>query len=189
MTVALPQQVDSSPRCTTCGGAAEFGYRNKQTGKLIWYCAAHRLGKFYSDARLSPPSSSTGGMTDAQNFERPDPDAAARRSGVSNSADVLARDRANPTVDGAGLAPPADRTALSSAVSVAVPANGQPYFDADGRFIHLCRCGQPAMWGFGVALRARKLGTWYCGGCAPAHTNKQGDDHDARQNGGHRDAD
>ena len=165
--------LDPVPRCPTCGRDGEFGYRNAQ-GELIFYCAAHRLGKFYSDARLSPPSSSTGGMTDAQNFERPDPDAAARRSGVSNSADVLARDRANPTVDGAGLAPPADRTALSPAVSVALPANGEPYFDAAGRFIHPCaRCGKPAMLGFGVSLRTGKLGTWYCGGCAPAQTNKK----------------
>jgi hypothetical protein len=53
---------------------------------------------------------------------------------------------------------------------VAVPANGEQYFDAAGRFIHpCCRCGKPAMLGFGVSLRTGKLGTWYCGGCAPAH--------------------
>jgi hypothetical protein len=159
---------DPVPRCPTCGGGGEFGYRAKQTGELIWYCAAHRLGKFYADARLSSPSSSTGGRTDAQNFERPDPDAAERRAGVSNSADVVARDRADPAVDGAGLAAPANRTAQSLAVSVAVPVNGQPYFDAAGRFVHpCCRCGKPAMLGFGVSLRNSKLGTWYCGDCKP----------------------
>jgi hypothetical protein len=44
---------DPIPRCLSCGGSAEFGYRDKQTGELIWYCAAHRLGQFYADARLS----------------------------------------------------------------------------------------------------------------------------------------
>jgi hypothetical protein len=170
MTAALPQQVDPSPRCATCGGAAEFGYRDKPTGELSWYWAAHRLGQFYADARLSPNKQ---GETDAENFERSDLETAERRAGVSHTVDGAKRNRPDPGVDGAGLAGPADRVALPQADSAGI---GQPYFDADGRYIHRCsRCDKPAMLGFGVSLRTGKLGTWYCGDCAPAQTNEQGE--------------
>ena len=37
------------------------------------------------------------------------------------------------------------------------------HFDDEGRFIHRCHCGAHAAFGYGVNLRADKLGTWYCG--------------------------
>ena len=37
-------------RCPQCGVEGVFGYRNKD-GDLIWYCAEHRLGRCYADAR------------------------------------------------------------------------------------------------------------------------------------------
>jgi hypothetical protein len=38
------------------------------------------------------------------------------------------------------------------------------HFDDEGRFIHrCCKCGAHAAFGYGVNLRADKLGTWYCG--------------------------
>jgi hypothetical protein len=50
----------------------------------------------------------------------------------------------------------------------AAPRGITPHFDDNGRFIHpCCCCGKPAVLGFGVNLRAGKLGTWYCGGCKP----------------------
>jgi hypothetical protein len=150
------------PRCLTCGAGGEFGYRNKETGELIWYCADHRVGRFYADARLSTDQ----GMTSAQDIERSDSEIAEQRSGDPHQMDVAARHRPDSGVDGAGLAGPTDRAALPQAV-----VNGQPYFDAEGRFIHPCRCcGKPAMLGFGVSLRAGKLGAWYCDGCTPSAT-------------------
>jgi hypothetical protein len=38
-------------RCPTCGGDGQFGYRNKLRGGWTWYCAAHRLGQYWADAR------------------------------------------------------------------------------------------------------------------------------------------
>jgi hypothetical protein len=90
---AINQKPDPAPRCPTCGGAAEFGYRNKQTGELDWYCVAHRLGQFWADARLSPPANKPNeqrGEADAKNFERSDLEAAERRAGVSDTVDVVA---------------------------------------------------------------------------------------------------
>jgi hypothetical protein len=37
--------------CCHCGAAVEFGYRNKD-GSWDWYCAEHRRGRTYADARI-----------------------------------------------------------------------------------------------------------------------------------------
>jgi hypothetical protein len=41
--------------CPKCGLWGLFGYRNKQSGELNWYCADHRLGRYYADARRDIP--------------------------------------------------------------------------------------------------------------------------------------
>jgi hypothetical protein len=28
-----------------------FGYRDKETGEMVWYCPSHRLGQYWADAR------------------------------------------------------------------------------------------------------------------------------------------
>ena len=33
-----------------CGKPGLFGYKD-QSGKLVWYCERHRLGKWWADAR------------------------------------------------------------------------------------------------------------------------------------------
>jgi hypothetical protein len=106
-------------------------------------------------------------MTDAEDAQQFNLEAAERRSGDPDTVDVAARNRPDTGVDDAGLTgPTTDRAALPQAV-----VNGQPYFDAEGRFIHPCRCcGKPAMLGFGVSLRTGKFGTWYCGDCKPSAT-------------------
>jgi hypothetical protein len=32
-----------------------FGYRDKATGAMTWYCAPHRLGQYWADARRGEP--------------------------------------------------------------------------------------------------------------------------------------
>jgi hypothetical protein len=57
---------------------------------------------------------------------------------------------------------------INSSEALAVPQPPRqarpPHFDEEGHFIHVCcKCGTHAAFGFGVNLRADKLGTWYCG--------------------------
>jgi uncharacterized protein (DUF3820 family) len=40
--------------CCTCGGPAHFGYRDKASGKMRWYCAEHRLAQWWADAAGAP---------------------------------------------------------------------------------------------------------------------------------------
>jgi hypothetical protein len=40
----------NSDRCPRCDSPGAFGYRNSE-GQMIWYCAGHRLGQFWADAR------------------------------------------------------------------------------------------------------------------------------------------
>ena len=47
-------------------------------------------------------------------------------------------------------------------------------YNADGHLIHLCHCGQPGPFGYGVNLRADKLGTWYCREHRPTGGNDGG---------------
>jgi hypothetical protein len=37
--------------CPQCNQRGVFGYRDKETGSMTWYCAAHRLGQHWADAR------------------------------------------------------------------------------------------------------------------------------------------
>ena len=45
--------------CPQCDQPGIFGYRDKNTGEMTWYCATHRLGEYWADARrdqcTSPP--------------------------------------------------------------------------------------------------------------------------------------
>jgi hypothetical protein len=42
--------------CPHCAERGVFGYRDKQTDALTWFCTAHRLGKYYADARRDIPA-------------------------------------------------------------------------------------------------------------------------------------
>jgi len=42
-------------KCETCEQPGEFGYRVKTTDTMRWFCADHRLGKHYADARVGSP--------------------------------------------------------------------------------------------------------------------------------------
>jgi hypothetical protein len=37
--------------CATCGQEAHFGYRDKESGQLVWFYAKHRLAQWWADAR------------------------------------------------------------------------------------------------------------------------------------------
>jgi len=39
--------------CPHCGRWGLFGYR--KSGVMVWYCADHRLGQYYADARRDIP--------------------------------------------------------------------------------------------------------------------------------------
>jgi hypothetical protein len=45
--------------CPQCDQPGIFGYRDKNTGEMTWYCTTHRLGQYWGDARrdqsTSPP--------------------------------------------------------------------------------------------------------------------------------------
>jgi hypothetical protein len=49
MTLAAAK-FDSATRCH-CGKPVEFGYRNER-GTMDWFCAEHRRGQRYADARI-----------------------------------------------------------------------------------------------------------------------------------------
>jgi hypothetical protein len=42
--------------CCPCGAEGEFGYQTDQG--MRWYCAEHRLGQWFADARVTPNSTS-----------------------------------------------------------------------------------------------------------------------------------
>jgi hypothetical protein len=138
---AIAQGLDQVPRCPTCGADGEFGYRNKGTGGWTWYCAAHRLGEFWADARRSPTPE-----TDWQDFEPSDWEARARsRADRMDSA-------------------PAETSSPVNELAPHFDAEGRFIH-------RCCRCGKAAMLGFGVNLRIDELGTWYCGQpCNPPET-------------------
>jgi hypothetical protein len=51
--------------CPHCAERGVFGYRDKQTGEMTWYCTAHRLGQFWADARRDvSPAIPTEGWKD-----------------------------------------------------------------------------------------------------------------------------
>jgi hypothetical protein len=37
--------------CATCNQEAHFGYRDAETGELVWFCGKHRLAQWWADAR------------------------------------------------------------------------------------------------------------------------------------------
>jgi hypothetical protein len=160
VTRSAAPATNPTPRCPTCGGEGEFGYRNKATGALSFYCADHRLAEFYADVRLT--SSNKQGANDAQRFKRLDTNAVeSTRQLLSEQMDVDARNRAAADMDHGMV--------CAAAVETIPSAEPGPHFDAAGRFIHpCCVCGKPAVLGFGVNLRAGRLGTWYRGDpCKP----------------------
>jgi hypothetical protein len=42
------------------------------------------------------------------------------------------------------------------------PVPGFVGYDAEGRFVHYCACGEWGSFGYNVSLRTGRLGTWYC---------------------------
>jgi hypothetical protein len=45
---------DPAQTCCICHRRPEYGYRSRLDGQMDWYCAAHRLGEWYADARANP---------------------------------------------------------------------------------------------------------------------------------------
>jgi hypothetical protein len=37
--------------CLQCDQPGIFGYRDKNTGEMAWYCTTHQLGQDWADAR------------------------------------------------------------------------------------------------------------------------------------------
>ena len=37
--------------CQQCDQPGIFGYRDKNTGEMTWYCTTHQLGQYWADAR------------------------------------------------------------------------------------------------------------------------------------------
>jgi hypothetical protein len=143
-----------------------FGYRD-QDGRLIWYCAQHRLAQFWADARMPSPlaDQSNGASTNDSAYEQGNLIAAESTGrGLSNTLDVPPWDRPAAVMDGQL----ARRAADSLSRPKPVAANRAPRFDDAGRFIHPCReCGRDAYFGIRVNLRAGELGVWFCGECKP----------------------
>jgi hypothetical protein len=53
----MPNEGDD--KCACCAERGVFGYRDKQTGEIAWYCAKHRLGQYWADARRGKPVNSS----------------------------------------------------------------------------------------------------------------------------------
>jgi superfamily I DNA and RNA helicase len=43
--------------CPQCDQPGIFGYRDKNTGEMTWYCTPHRLGQAWADARRDQSTS------------------------------------------------------------------------------------------------------------------------------------
>jgi hypothetical protein len=41
--------------CPQCDQPGIFGYRDKNTGEMTWYCTTHRLDQYWADARGDHP--------------------------------------------------------------------------------------------------------------------------------------
>ena len=56
MSKLAPLPLDGELLCEVCGfdDTELFGYRNRVTGSWRWFCAAHRIGRWYADARRWP---------------------------------------------------------------------------------------------------------------------------------------
>jgi hypothetical protein len=59
--------IDPAPRCPQCGRFGELGYLCID-GIMRWFCAEHRLARFWADARMPSPlsHSNKGTTTDVQ---------------------------------------------------------------------------------------------------------------------------
>jgi hypothetical protein len=64
--------------CPKCDQRGVFGYRNKETGELTWYCATHRLGQYWADARRDIQTNNVQAFKDAAEFSQCDQSAAPR---------------------------------------------------------------------------------------------------------------
>jgi hypothetical protein len=145
--------------CPVCGGDGLFGYRNS-AGELDYYCADHRLAQSWAEARLTSSSHSEG----IENASEANAHAEPARGNVSSLLDGEAPAPASPVVD-RQVVLQRSRPGPESIKGVK-PTAREPYYDADGRFIHRCRyCGKEASFGFGVSLREGKLGSWCCKEC------------------------
>ncbi len=63
-----------------------------------------------------------------------------------------------------------DGTIKETAPPSFTPEPGFVGYDADGHFVHYCRCGAWGDFGYGVHLRKDELGTWYCRAHRPTET-------------------
>jgi hypothetical protein len=43
--------------CPQCDQPGIFGYRDKNTGEMTWYCTTHWLGQYWADARRDQSTS------------------------------------------------------------------------------------------------------------------------------------
>jgi hypothetical protein len=46
-----------------CGSAGEFGYRDKVSGEMTWYCVQHRLAQWWADAGIEKPGAAAAADT------------------------------------------------------------------------------------------------------------------------------
>jgi hypothetical protein len=47
----ISEAMTMNDKCPQCDAYGIFGYRDKQSGELTWFCAAHRFGQDWADAR------------------------------------------------------------------------------------------------------------------------------------------
>src|SRR4029077_16529634 len=82
MTAASDRKAkEPAPRCSQCGAAGEFGYRDVY-GVMRWFCARHRLGQFWADARMPAIVTINGGvLTDDNDHQQIDHAAAEPAAG------------------------------------------------------------------------------------------------------------
>ena len=43
--------IEEMSTCPQCDQPGIFGYRDKNTGEMAWYCTTHQLGQDWADAR------------------------------------------------------------------------------------------------------------------------------------------
>jgi hypothetical protein len=46
-----PAPTTASQACHVCGREAHFGYRDPKSHELMWFCRAHRLARWWANAR------------------------------------------------------------------------------------------------------------------------------------------